>query len=160
MILKKFFKKIYDEHVIDKINFLSEISLFKNVKKRDIFYILDNIYERTYLKKEVLFSKGDIGRGLFILYKGKIGLFNDDKIIAEVMPGEFFGEMALLEEMPRTLDAVALENSTVFILYKTHIENMIKDKPKISAVINFNIAKFLSSRLRNLIENLDNEKKL
>ncbi|HOL63212.1 MAG: cyclic nucleotide-binding domain-containing protein [Elusimicrobiales bacterium] len=160
MILDRFFNKAYDHAVLEKIKFLSQISLFKNIRRKDLLYILENLYEKKYLKNEVLFNEGDIGRALFIIYSGNIGLYkkNGDQniLFSEVKAGDFIGEMALLEEMPRSLSAICLEDSFVFLLYKTNIENMINSKPKIAARINYNLAKILSSRLRNTLRS--NEK--
>ena len=156
MILDKFFNRAYDPSVLEKIKFLAQISLFKNIRRKDLLYILENLYEKKYLKNEVLFNEGDIGRALFIIYSGSVGLYKKNEeqnvLFSEVKVGDFIGEMALLEEMPRTLGAICLEESVIFMLYKTNIENMISSKPKIAAKINYNLAKILSSRLRNTLK--------
>lgn len=156
MILDRIFNKIYDHNVKEKVKFLSQIPLFKNVKRKELLYLLENLYEKKYLKNEILFKEGDIGRALFIVYNGRIGLYKrqgkDDVLFAEIKSGDFVGEMALLEEMPRTLSAVAIEDCSVFMLYKTNIESMMHSKPKIAAMINYNLAKALSVRLRNLMQ--------
>ena len=155
MIFEKFFNKAYDQDVLLKIKFLTSIPLFKNIKRKDLLYILENIYEKKYIKDEVLFLEGDIGRALFIVYSGTIGLYkkngSENVLFSQIHSGDFIGEMALLEELPRTLTAIAMEESHVFMLYKTNIENMIYTKPKIAARINYNLAKILSARLRNTI---------
>jgi CRP-like cAMP-binding protein len=97
----------------------------------------------------------DIGRALFIVYSGAVGLYkkngNENVLFSQIHSGDFIGEMALLEELPRTLTSIAMEETHVFMLYKTNLENMIHTKPKIAAKINYNLAKILSSRLRNTI---------
>ena len=106
----------YDKEILGKIDFLRTIRLFEGIRKRDIIHILENLQERTYLKGETIFTQGDIGRALFIVSSGKIALTRLDRetgkseVIAEVRPGEFFGEMALLEEMPRTATACPLNS--------------------------------------------------
>ncbi len=156
MIFDKLFNKVYDKEVLEKVKFLSQILLFRNIKRKELLYILENLYEKVYEKEDVIFEEGDIGRALFIIYKGRIGLYKnkDEKkiLFSEVKEGDFIGEMALLEELPRTLSAIAEEKTTVFMLYKTNLENMITAKPKIAARINYNLAKILSTRLRNLIQ--------
>lgn len=156
MFFIKIFNRAYDRETIEKIKFLSTIYIFKGIKKRDLLYLLENLYERRYQKNEFLFRKGDLGKALFIVYKGRIGLYKSDepiKLMVEVKEGEFFGEMALLEEMPRTMTAVALEDSEVFMLYRVTLENMIKTKPKISSIISYNLACVLSARIRSFLEN-------
>lgn len=145
---------LYDEEILKKINFLKSIRLFEGIKNRSLIHILENLQERTYLKGETIFTQGDIGRALFIVFSGKIALarLEPDKqkseLIAEVHPGEFFGEMALLEEMPRTATACALEDTRVFMLFKIKLETLLFARPAIGVVIATQLAKILSARLR------------
>jgi len=157
MILDKFFNKAYDHSVLEKIKFFSQVPLFKNIKRKDLLYIFENLYEKKYLKGEILFKEGDIGRALFIIYSGSVGLYkksgNEDTLFSEIKSGDFIGEMALLEEMPRTLSAKCHEDCHVFMFYKTNIESLINSKPRIAAIINYNLAKILSARLRDSLKN-------
>ena len=149
---------LYDEEILNKIDFLKSIKLFEGIKKRSLIHILENLQERTYLKGETIFTQGDIGRALFIVFSGKISLARLDPdtqknlVIAEVHPGEFFGEMALLEEMPRTATAIALEDTKVFMLFKIKLETLLFARPAIGVVIATQLAKILSARLRAYME--------
>lgn len=156
MFLDRFFNKAYDRETLDKIRFLSSIFLFRGIKKKDLLYILENLYEKRYSKGEIVFLKGDVGKAVFIVYKGRIGLYNSDEMknpVVEIGEGEFVGEMALLEEMPRTMSAKALQDSYLFMLYRINLENMIRTKPRIASVVNYNLACVLSARLRSMLEN-------
>ena len=153
-----FFTRIYDQEVLDRINFLHTVKLFEGITKKELIYLLENLQERKYLKGETIFAQNDIGRALFIVYKGKIGLYRHEKdqekndLLSEVQPGEFFGEMALLEEMPRTATAVAEEDTLVFMLFKTKLESIIFSKSKIGSSIVYHLSKILSARLRSYLE--------
>ncbi len=149
---------LYDKKILGKIAFLRGIKLFEGIKKHDLIHVLENLQERTYLKGETIFTQGDIGRALFIVFSGKIALARLDPateqsgIIAEVRPGEFFGEMALLEEMPRTASASALEDTQVFMLFKIKLESLLFARPRIGVVIATQLARIMSARLRAYIE--------
>lgn len=152
------FSRIYDEEILRKLDFLRNISLFEGIKKSQLIHVLESLQERTYLKGETIFAQGDIGRALFIVLDGKIALSRLDpasqkpETIAEVNPGEFFGEMALLEEMPRTATATAAEETRVFMLFKIKLDSLLFSYPKIGVVIAAQLAKILSARLRALLE--------
>ncbi|OGR40926.1 MAG: hypothetical protein A2X35_03070 [Elusimicrobia bacterium GWA2_61_42] len=149
---------LYDEEILCKLGFLKGIRLFEGIKKRQLIHVLESLQERTYLKGETIFTQGDIGRALFIVFDGKIALTRIDQatqkseIIAEVHPGEFFGEMALLEEMPRTATAYALEDTKVFMLFKIKLESLLFARPTIGVTIAAQLAKIMSARLRAMIE--------
>ncbi len=149
---------IYDEEILRKLDFLRGIRLFEGIKKRAMIHVLESLQERTYLKGETIFAQGDIGRALFIVFSGKIALSRLDpaaqktEVIAEVHPGEFCGEMALLEEMPRTATAVAAEETKVFMLFKIKLDSLLFARPKIGVTIASQLARILSARLRAIME--------
>jgi CRP-like cAMP-binding protein len=148
------FSNIYDEGTLRKIEFLRRIRLFEGISKKRLIHVLENLQERTYLKGETIFAEGDIGRALFIVFSGKVTLtkLNPETgkadPLAVVNPGEFFGEMALLEEMPRSAGAAAAEETQVFMLFKTKLESLLFSYPRIGVVIASQLAKILSARLR------------
>ncbi len=150
-----FFDKIYDEEVIKKIEFLKNLKIFEGVKKKHLIYILENLQERKYIKGETIFAENDIGRAFFIVFSGKVALYRKDKfedknvLISEVGPGEFFGEMALLEEMPRTATAIAAEETAVFMLFKTKLEHLLFSRPQIGVHVIYHLSRVLSARLRS-----------
>jgi CRP-like cAMP-binding protein len=158
--MKRFgiFNRLYDEEILAKLGFLKSIRLFDGIKKRQMIHVLESLQERTYLKGETIFTQGDIGRALFIVFSGKIALARVDaatqksEVIAEVHPGEFFGEMALLEEMPRTATAYALEDTKVFMLFKIKMESLLFSRPAIGVTIASQLAKIMSARLRSMLE--------
>lgn len=149
------FEKIYDEKVIERIEFLKNLKIFEGIKKKHLIHILENLQERRYIKGETIFAENDIGRAFFIVFSGKVFLYRKDKfedkntLISEVRPGEFFGEMALLEEMPRTATAIAAEETVVFMLFKTKLEHLLFSKPQIGIHIIYHLSRVLSARLRS-----------
>jgi CRP/FNR family transcriptional regulator, cyclic AMP receptor protein len=142
-----------------KREFLAKLPLFRGVRSRQFGALLRALYPRTYQKGEVLFLEGDIGRALFILESGKVEVFKNGpdgapQRIAEMGPGDYFGEMALLEERPRLASAVASEESQILLLYKAKLESLYSDAPRIALAIMAHIAQLLSGRLRTTTEKL------
>ena len=158
------FSRLYDKEILAKLGFLKEIHLFDGIKKRQLIHVLESLQERNYLKGETVFTQGDIGRALFIVFSGKIALARVDaatqksEVIAEVHPGEFFGEMALLEEMPRTATAYALEDTRIFMLFKIKLESLLFARPRIGVIIASQLARILSARLRAMLEKPDEDR--
>lgn len=158
MKLLNILNRLYDEEILEKLSFLKSIKLFEGIRKRQLIHVLESLQERTYLKGETIFTQGDIGRALFIVFSGKIALSRADAaaqkndVIAEVHPGEFFGEMALLEEMPRTATATATEDTKVFMLFKIKLDSLLFARPAIGVTIAAQLAKILSARLRAILE--------
>ena len=133
--------------------FLRSLSFCKGLSNRELGYLLQSFHSRTYNEGEVLFAEEDIGRALFVVETGKIELTktgHGGKVqqIATLEPGMFFGEMALLEQMPRSASAVAAQTSKVLLLYRSKLDSILHYHPRIGVSIMTHLAKLLSARLR------------
>lgn len=136
-----------------KREFLQRIPLFRGISRRQFGTLFKSLAARHYHRGEVLFNEGDIGRALFLLESGRIELtrLNSDgrpHRLATLSAGEYFGEMALLEERPRTATATALEEVRAYLLYKSELEKLLRRAPAIGAAIMAHLAQLLSARLR------------
>jgi CRP-like cAMP-binding protein len=157
MNIGRLFNFFRDDAYRSKREFLMRLPIFHGLRQKDFVHLVQALDDRTYLKGETLFNEGDVGRALFIVDSGDVQLLRKDDSgkdnpLAEVRPGEIFGEMALLEEMPRTAGAQALEKTKVYLLYKNKLERLIYEHPRIGVVIVHYLARTLSSRLRALME--------
>jgi len=100
---------------------LKQIPLFESLLDSERQRLASLLKRHSLSKGEILFHKGDVGSAFFIIIKGliKIGVSNkmgDEVTLARLRDGDFFGEMALLDEQPRSADATALEDSTLYVL--------------------------------------------
>lgn len=154
----RFLRKIFTSiRFQEKKNFLAQLAIFKDLSNRETTRLMKVLKEKTYLKDEILFRQGDASRALFIIFKGKVDLqkMSADgslKTIGHVGTGEFFGEMALLEDMPRNLTAIATEKTHVFMLFKHTLDNLVLEKSKIGIFVLHYLAKALSARVRTMAE--------
>ncbi len=152
-MLKAFKKLFFDPGVQKRKAFLRSLVLFKDLRDRELGYLAQSLHARTYHAGEVIFIEGDIGRALFVLESGKIELTRQDaggkpQHLYTAQPGDFFGEMALLEQLPRTATAVAVERSHLYLLYRSKLEALLAHHPRIGASIMAHLAQLLSARLR------------
>jgi len=100
---------------------LKQIPLFESMPDSEHRHLAALLQRRSLKKGEILFHKGDKGSSFFIIIKGliKIGVSNklgDEVTLALLGNGDFFGEMALLDEQPRSADATAMEASLLYVL--------------------------------------------
>jgi CRP/FNR family cyclic AMP-dependent transcriptional regulator len=135
--------------------FLRSLDIFKDLRDRDLGPLVSALHTRTYREGEEVFVEGDIGRALFILESGRVELTRRGKegrpeTLYTLRPGDFFGEMALLESLPRSATAVALERCQLHLLYRTKLDALLHAQPRIGVEIMSHLARLLSSRLRRL----------
>ncbi|MDZ4140970.1 MAG: YhjD/YihY/BrkB family envelope integrity protein [Methylotenera sp.] len=97
---------------------------------------LDNLmqrYGRSYQQDEHIFNQGDLTRNLHYLVNGQIQLVRHGKVVRTIEAGEYFGEMALLSNLPATADAVVVsEHADVVMIYPDNIETLLLDEPKVA----------------------------
>ncbi|MDD5628546.1 MAG: cyclic nucleotide-binding domain-containing protein [Elusimicrobia bacterium] len=154
MPLSRFLRRFFgDPATSRKRAFLRSLDLFKDLRFVDLGHLVQSMHSRTYHEGEVLFMEGDIGRALFILESGQVQLTKagpdgQPRKIYTIQPGEFFGEMALLEQLPRTATATAVERSQVLLLYRSKLESLLSSHPRIGVQIMTHLAQLLSARLR------------
>lgn len=134
-----------------KKQFLRSLDIFKDLRDGELGYLVQSLHSRTYREGEVVFVEGDIGRALFILEDGSVELTREDgHKLYTLKPGEFFGEMALLESLPRSATATATAKSHMHLLYKSKLDALLNSQPRIGVTIMGHLARLLSARLRRL----------
>lgn len=96
-------------------------------------------YERHVKKGEVLFREGDIGEEMYFIRKGKIkiskGEEEQEKVLAILKEGEFFGEMSLIDRSPRSATATAIEDTELLLIDKETFLQKINETPLIAYVV-------------------------
>ncbi|MBI5210094.1 MAG: cyclic nucleotide-binding domain-containing protein [Elusimicrobia bacterium] len=151
----RFLKRIFtDPELHKKKVFLRSLELFKDLSSRDLGFLVRSLHTRIYKEGEVIFEEGDIGRAMFVLESGKVELGMRDhagksRKIFTLEPGDFFGEMAMLERLPRAASARALERSQVHLLYRANLEEILHYHPRIGVSIMTHLAHLMSARLRH-----------
>ena len=97
---------------------------------------------------ELIFAQGDLGTEMFIIQEGDVEIVkhigNESHTLSRLEKGDFFGEMALLEAMPRTADAVAVTEVKVVAINGSRFDEMLRKNPEVAVRI---IRKY-SKRLR------------
>lgn len=129
--------------------FLKGVHLFQSLSDEDSERLSTSLRRRSLKKGEVLFRKGDEGSTLYIVRSGSIRIVLPSSTGDEVTPAilterDFFGEMALLDGMPRSADAVAMEPSELYALNREDFLLFLKNNEQAIK----SIFSFLSMRLR------------
>jgi CRP-like cAMP-binding protein len=149
---------LIDREMKKKIDFFSKVSIFNGLNRFAVGKLVTAMYSRKYEAEEIICPERELGKALFIIMSGEVaitrqgGMLREDKIISHLKSGDFFGEMALLEEKPRSATAKALTDCELFIIYKANFDSMIEKDPKIGLMVIKNISVILSARLRGMID--------
>lgn len=131
------------------IALIKQVPLFKTLQPEDSRRIADLLKGRFLKRGDTLFRKGDEGKALYLIIKGKIKIsvtsrLGNEVILAILSDGDFFGEMALLDGLPRSADAVANEDTELLVLSRTEFLSFVAHNESAAMSILFS----LSQRLR------------
>ena len=112
--------------------FLKRVVLFQSLGDDDRKKLAAVLKPRALKKGEILFRKGDEGNTFYLIRTGSVRIVLPSDMGEEVSPallteGDFFGEMALLDGMPRSADAVAMEPSELYALNRNDFLSFLKN---------------------------------
>lgn len=137
------------------IKVLTNIPIFKDISKESIAKLAGMARFNQYLEGVTVFAEGDPGDCLYIIASGKVDLYTrkisgDMVKIKTLGVAEVFGEMALLDGLPRSATALVCEKAILFYIYRTDFNFFLVQNPDVA----LKIIETISRRLR------DNNKKL
>jgi len=130
---------------------LQKVDFFYSLSFGDLDELIKSLRKRKAKKKEEIIKQGEIGDKFYLLSDGEVsvhvrkGVMSQPKKVATLGPGDFFGEMALVTELPRTATIIAEEPTEMFVLYKKDFKKILMKNPKIAQIINEVLAKRRSS---------------
>ncbi len=135
------------------IQALKQQSLFSDIDSEGLEK-LSKIVEKLSLKKgEQLFKEKDDTRGVFLLHSGKVEISRVTadgwrQTLTVVTPGDFFGELSILERRHHVASAVAVEDAELFLIPKEEFDRLMEQDTKLACYILKKIAMEMSKKLR------------
>ena len=153
-LYKNFFRKKDNSDPILKA--IERIPIFENLVKKELKNIAQLIHEREYKPNEYVFKKHAPAEGMYIILHGEIEI-KDPKsgnVFADLHSGDFFGELALLDEEPRSASAICTVPSRLIGFFRTDLLTLINRYPELGNKILLNLSRVLGERLRETNKNI------
>jgi CRP/FNR family cyclic AMP-dependent transcriptional regulator len=142
--------------LFERIVLLKGVPFFELLRTDQLRHLAAALEPIAWPGKEVIFETGEAGDAMYILISGKVGIslgetasFED--FIVELGPGEFFGEMAILDDQPRSASAVTVEGTEAYSLSKDKTRGLLLAYPELGT----GMLRALSRRLRANSQLLD-----
>ncbi|HSX79932.1 MAG TPA: cyclic nucleotide-binding domain-containing protein, partial [Candidatus Saccharimonadia bacterium] len=136
----------------DIILFLKRIPLYGSMTLDQLRTIAAHLTERDMFPGEIIFHEGNSSYELYLIVSGKVDIVKHfgatPRTLATLHAGDFFGEMAIFEDRPRSADAVGAEQGILLVLSPERFRQIVLQDPAIS----FEIFRVLSARLRRFDE--------
>jgi CRP-like cAMP-binding protein len=129
---------------VEKILFLKSAHVFSRLSGEDLAPLARMAEVLAYGKGERVFTEGEMGDALFVIVRGKVTILHNGMPLATLGPGEAFGEMAVLDEVPRSATAVTEEETEVLAIGSEEFYEMLHEQVEIAE----GIIRMLTHRLR------------
>jgi len=149
------FKSPTDKSDLQEI--LTTIPMFAQMSKKDLSPLFNIIHNRSYVKGEYIFHQGDPGIGLYIIREGEVRIerkleSSENISLAKFKVGDFFGELALVDDERRSASAIADSDVKLAVIFKPDLDEFILHFPKRGVKILQGISHVSAVRLRQLNE--------
>jgi CRP-like cAMP-binding protein len=137
------------------VEVLKKVPLFASLPEQELVPFAELVRERSYPKGSVILFEDDQGDSLYLLAAGqvKVVLIGEDgrEIILSVLrEGSFFGEMALLDDQPRSAHVIAMEDASLLVLRREDFQAQLKHSPGVAVAL----LRELAGRLRRADEKI------
>jgi CRP/FNR family cyclic AMP-dependent transcriptional regulator len=134
---------------------LRSIPLFQDLSDADLEVIDEMATEKQVPKGTVIMTEGEVGDSLYTIISGRVKVFIGDEdgreIILKILgPGDFFGEMSMVDSQPRSASVSTLENSVVKVLSHQAFEQCLARAPRIATLVMQALAKRLRDADRKI----------
>ncbi len=133
---------------------IRSVPIFEKLSRKEIKAVEKLVHTRSYVTDETIFNEKDPGGGMYIVMEGTVSIVKNfggalEKNLATLEQGDFFGEIALLDESPRTATAYSIGDSKILGFYRTDLYELVERRPKLATKIIVNLARVVSERLRH-----------
>jgi CRP-like cAMP-binding protein len=143
---------IRDRDQLNRVGVLARTPVFSGLPRRLLGRLAAQLFEKGYESGDVIFREGDPGKGLFVVLTGEIEVLRDTvrgtERLALFGPGSAFGEMALIDDQPRSATARATAPTRLLILYRTHFDALVEGDRAIALVVMRNLLRTLAGYVR------------
>jgi|GEM_PF-2306102 len=125
---------------------LQKISLFTDLPESVVRQLASELEEIEAQKDHIIIRKGDEGDSMFLVLRGALMVHDGDQVLATLIPGEYFGEYALIDRYTRSASVTATQPTTLLQLNRERFNAIMEQHPGLKDVV----LKELIQRLRNL----------
>lgn len=132
---------------------LKKVALFEGLTQGQLAKVARIALSRSHAAGDFLFREGDSGQEMFILTTGKVRISKSvpgigEEALAILEAGQYFGEMAVIEDSPRSADAIAHSDCTVWVIERAKLDQLMFTDKDLAYVLLWTFVHTLSERLR------------
>jgi CRP/FNR family cyclic AMP-dependent transcriptional regulator len=138
---------------------LKKVALFEGLTQGQLAKVASIAQARKYDGSAYLFREGDVGQEMYIIVEGRVRISKDvpgigEEALAILEKGQYFGEMAMIDESARSADAIAHTPCTVWVIEREKLDQLMFTDKDLAYVVLWTFVRTLSGRLRETSEKI------
>jgi CRP/FNR family transcriptional regulator, cyclic AMP receptor protein len=114
---------------------LAQVPLFEGLSRRHLKQIAEHADEISFRRRETIVEAGRPGGSFFVIVEGEVKVLRGGRVIGRAGPGEFFGEISLLDGGPRTASVIAETPVVAIRLFKASFDKIVEEEPSVAGKI-------------------------
>ena len=131
---------------------LQKAPLWSGLTEKELKVIARSFKELKYESGDIIVRKGEAGVGFYLMAEGTVEVRSDGKVLSTLGPGQFFGEMSVLDGQPRSADVVALEPSRCLAMSSWSFKSIVSEHPKMALKMLQEFVRRLRMNAQNISE--------
>jgi len=116
----------------DTIAELKKVPLFSSLDRKELEMLGHLLKERRYQAGATMVEAGSAGHGLYVIIEGRALVRKEGRTVAQLGPGDFFGEIAVLDDGPRTADITAEEDTVCLMLAAWEVRPILQENASLT----------------------------
>lgn len=127
----------------EKTAWLRTVPLFRGMSPRSLALIADRVKEIEFPAGRYIVRQGQVGTGCYLIIRGRVRVERGGEVLSRLGPGDFFGELSVLDQLPRVAHVVAEEPTLCLGLASWDFTRLLEQNPKITLSILREVARRL-----------------
>jgi CRP/FNR family transcriptional regulator, cyclic AMP receptor protein len=133
---------------MEKILFLKSVPIFTGMTGEELRSLAEIVEEKEFKSGDTIFRENEPGEEMYVIVQGRIQVFHEEKgsetTIADLGERECLGEMAILDDMPRSASARAEEDTLTLMIHRDEFCELIREEPEVA----FGVFRVFTRRIR------------
>jgi len=143
----------------EDLELISQVPLFQELDPLELGEVAEICLKEKFEDGEVIFKEGNPGDKLYIILKGEVEIFKElgegkEEVLARLRPGEYFGEMSLIDDEPRSAHAIANTDVDLMVIDRSDFEKLLSEDKELAYKLLWSLVRTLSQRLRETNEKI------
>ena len=141
----------------DARHLLKQTPIFADLSRRELDAIERIVYHREYETGQTIFHQGEPGVCMYIVKKGQVAIVQhpSNMVLAELVKGDFFGEITLLNETPRSASATTTARTELLAIPQSDLMSLLTRNTRLGVKVLLPLARITSQRLMRINDDME-----